>query len=218
MPNGEESLSSLRYQITCTQQEGKKLLNCTIQENNHIKFLQRKTHITFPQRQDDRQCGCKRWSKPQVSPSREASNNFIWHFYCNRKRNSCKSGSNLVKKLCYLIERLYGVQISTPLKTSGTGIFHSNMQDKREFSHCFFTSLQTGRTTISWDEHSGSLGKLKHQSNINRRQLCKHQTKISPLLPQHATTEICKMCNKSKTSLFSWGWAVRTRSNGIPPL
>lgn len=215
MPNGEESISSLRYQITCTPHGGKELLNCTIQEKKSHQICPRgKTHITFPQRQDDRLCGCKRWSKPQVSPSREASNIILSDTYCNR--NSCKFGANLVKKLCYFIDRLYGVQISTPLKTSGTGIFHSNLQDKREFSHCFFTSFQTGRITINWDEHSGSLGKLKHQSNVNRRQLCKHKTKISPLVPQHATTEICKMCNKSKT-LFSWGRAVRTRRNEISP-
>lgn len=108
---------------------------------NHIKFLQGKNHINFLQRQDNRMGGWKRWSKPQVSPLREDSNIILSNtFIATEKRNICKFGANLVKKLCYLVERLYGVQSSTQvsLKTSDTGIFHSNMQDRRE---CLLTAF-----------------------------------------------------------------------------
>lgn len=107
---------------------------------NRIKFLQGKNHIDFPQRQDNRLRGCKRWSKPQVSSLRESSNIILSDTFMATAREICTFGANLAKKLCYLIERLYGVQISTrvSLKMSNTGIFHSKMQDNRE---CFLTAF-----------------------------------------------------------------------------
>lgn len=138
MPNGEGSLSSLRYQITCTQEGGKKLLNSTCQEKITSNFSKGKITSIFSK---DRMGGWKRWSKPQVSPLREDSNIILSNtFIATEKRNICKFGANLVKKLCYLVERLYEVQNSTQvsLKTSDTGIFHSNMQDRRE---CLLTAF-----------------------------------------------------------------------------
>lgn len=97
MPNGEGSLSSLRYQITCTQEGGKKLLNSTCQEKITSNFSKGKITSIFSK---DRMGGWKRWSKPQVSPLREDSNIILSNTFIATERETSVSLEQILSRNC----------------------------------------------------------------------------------------------------------------------
>lgn len=109
----------------------------------HIKLLQGKNHINFPQRQDNRPRVCKTQSKPQVSPLREASNIILSDTFIATEASV--SSVQIWSRNCAASLK-DSMECKSPHRWAWRPLTQYQPRQNRVFSHAFFTSLQTGRT------------------------------------------------------------------------